>query len=195
MQDGEKMKLNNNHKIAFTLLYAGAVVSLLYIMSNFVLHTALLYSLMYDLIIFFGYMFVVNLIGLAFRAMRKANMAIPGIYSFIMGNLTQEQASAIARQPDGKTKILMYEFILLRLDILIPAGVVFGVMLYFTLPTLSAQVINELSIGIIYGVFVATYLIFTALQAYLFSIKFSVMLEEEKLNMNDVIAMTLDATL
>jgi hypothetical protein len=176
--------------IIFVILYAGGAVSVIYILSLDVLQSNVGLSFAYFLLVFLAYSVVVNIIGLIYRFAKSKGHPLPGVFSLLMGHLTEGQVKNLSLTLDGKRSIYLYEFLLLRLDILVPAAMVFGVTLYSTIPSTLTTPSAELTLSTVIGVFVLSYLVYTVLQAYLVSVKLSgSLLEEQELRLGDVITM------
>lgn len=183
------MKINelaNNltfKRLLFVLLTAGASLSILYMLSIYVISSVFLLGFAYYLAISFSYMFLVNLIGMTYRIAFQMGHPLPGIFSTLMGHLTQEQWDLLSKDYKGRRDALIHEFVLLRMDILLPASIIFGAVVLLTLPAFTTSELNvaALLVGTIASIFVLTYLIFTGLQAYLYGIKVAgTVLAEEK---------------
>lgn len=170
---------NTLRKIIFLGLYVGAALSLIYILSVDVFRSVVLLGLVFYLIVLMSYSVCVNIVGLSFRMLKKMGKPVPDIMSRLMGGrLTDSQLQVLSKDYRGLRDALIHEFILMRLDVIIPAGAIFAITLFYTIPAVTASSLSELVVGEIGGLFVLSYLIYTCLQAFLYSVKLAGSVEE-----------------
>jgi hypothetical protein len=179
-------------KVIFLLLYLGASLSTLYLISLDILKSNLLIGFTIYLVIFLSYSFLVNLIGLLYRFTYKIGKPLPGIFSSLQGHLTQEQMNNLSADNNGKVEALIYEYLIMRMDILLPAAIVFGAIIFITLPSIANTSLNELVLSEIAGLFALSYLFYTGLQAYMFAVKTKSSMGKGEVDMSLVIASTLE---
>ena len=149
------------------MAFLGMLISVTYLIGVIVLKSQLINSIIYYVVILLAFMFTLNLMQIIYRALIKMNIKKTGFVSMMMGHLTNEQISKM----DVKSAIF-YEYMVMRLDLLMPAFIVFGFTIYLTIPPLLIQTqYAELLLAAIVSVFVLTYMVYTVAIGILFAIK------------------------
>lgn len=192
VSEATKMQIR---KVAFIALYIGAVVSLLYIIGLDILKSSLIVGFVYYLVIAASFSAVTGMIGFAYFFAKKMGKNPPGIFSMMMGYLTPEQAGNLATHGfSGKLAIIMREYLMIRMDILIPSGLVFVGTMFYTVPQAATTTANAIMFAQVAAIYTLSYLIYTVLTTFLVSVRIAGSIPpEEPLNMDTIIEETFSA--
>lgn len=150
--------------IAFLAGTAEGVILLIQYTQNAVILGVFFY-LMY-LAIFIFLIFIINFIYI-YRFRKGKPLA--GVFSMSFKHLNDEQAKAMGE------KALAYEIILLRLDSLIPAVIIFSIMLFETLPSQITTIPYSeafILVSMLESLYVASYMIYILVLATVMSWKY-----------------------
>ena len=80
----------------------------------------------------------------------------------------------------------------MRMDIIVPSGIVFFLIMNYLLPSISTSMTNYIMLGILFSIFALSYLIYTCLSAYLYAVKIMANLStRQNVNIDDLINATL----
>lgn len=187
---------NSIMKAMKLILLIGSIFSLSYITALGLKSSFLLGAVTYILIMVV-YMAISTGIGIAYQIARFAKHPLPGFFSMMLGHLNQTQLDnlSINYGTMGKVGAIMYEFLIMRMDIIVPSGIIFFLLITTTFPSIAANTANVLTLGIIFSVFALSYLLYTILNAFLYAIKtISNMNAQQEARIDDLIAVTLMAT-
>lgn len=166
--------MDNKKKIALLALYVGAAISLTYVLAIDFFKSAVIIGFIYYAIIYFGYSVTISLTGLIYRISARLGKRMPGIFStFLMRRLTQPQLDSLTRDYQGRRDAFIYDFLLLRMDIIMPAALVFGMIQFILIPNaigINAN-LEQLQIATITSIFGISYLLYTLVQSYLYAVR------------------------
>jgi hypothetical protein len=136
-------------------------------------------------------MSLMAVISMPYQFSNMNGRPLPGFYSSIFyKHLTQEQIDNLSKTDYGKERIFYHEFIVMRLDVLFPAAIVFILLIINQFPNSSNPAVYT-GLACLEGLFALAYVIYTQQQATLIGIKMVGSLPQEQImNVEDVIRMT-----
>ena len=167
------MRINENVvKVIYIILLIGSFLSLSYIIA-LQLKSSLILGIVIYLLEITLYMLINMGIGVAYQLAWMAKHPLPGFFSLLTGHLTQMQLENLNQQFGslGNTMAVMYEFLLMRMDIIIPSGIIFFLLITTTFPSIAYNTTNAIMLGILFSIFALSYLIYTILSAYFYAIR------------------------
>lgn len=165
------------NKIIIFVASAGATISLLYLINLEIIKSPVVLGLLLSVIYIMAYSILLMLFSIVYRYAYNIGKPLPGIFTMMFGHLKQKQIENLSR-----SKAFMYEYILMRMDIIVPAGILFGITIFATTPTPTTNIqLSQLVISEIAGIFTLSYLGFTMLQSWLLSIKFDADVVQEQI--------------
>lgn len=178
--------------IILSIMAIFATIALFYVLDLNVIKSQALLGIIYYFFTLVLFMVLVMAFNMVYQIGRMKGMKIPGIYSSIFyKHLTNEQVTNLSQTHDGKIDIFFHEFIIMRLDIIFPASIVFALLFLNAIPTVSSSTINYIAMGELLGLFALSYLIYSQMQAKLIAIKLAGSIpQEQALDINEVIRMT-----
>lgn len=189
MNDQEKKMLRS---MAFASVSIFATIGLFYLINIDIIKSAGLMGLIYSVFTLVLFMVLVTCVGMLYQFARIKKVNIPGIYSNVFyKHLTTQQVDNLSKSHEGRIDVFYHEFLLMRLDIILPAALIFGFIFMGNIPSIAASTINYIVMGELLGLFTLSYLIYTQMQAKMIAIKLNGSIpEEQSLNLQDVIQMT-----
>lgn len=173
------------------LLFVGMLFSLSYI-SALALKSSFLYGAVIYLMVISASMLINMGIGMAYNLAQRAGKPLPGFFSSMQKHLTQEEFNNLSNDHDGRRDAIIREFLIIRMDIIVPSGIVFFLMMAYLLPSIATNTLNDLMLAILFSIFALSYLIYTCLSAYLYSVKVMANIStKQNVNIDDLINATL----
>ena len=179
-------------KMAMSILSIFAAIAFFYVLDLNLIKNQALLGIIYYFFTLVLFMVVVMVLSMIYQYGRSKRIAIPGIYSSVFyKHLTDEQLNNLNKTHQGKLDIFYHEFMVMRLDVILPASIVFALLFLNAIPTVASSTINYIAMGDLLGIFALSYLIYTQMQAKMIAIKLAGSIPEEQiLNIGDVIQMT-----
>jgi hypothetical protein len=177
--------------MAMSLIAIFAAISLFYTLDLYLIKSQLLLGLIYYFFVMVLFMALIMIVGMIYQLAMMRGKKLPGIYSSIFyKHLTEEQVANLSQTHEGKINIFYHEFILLRLDVMFPASIIFALLFLNAIPQVAVNPINYIAMADLLGIFALSYIVYTQVQANMIAIKLTGSIPQEQImKIEDVISM------
>lgn len=149
--------------------------------------SAIMFNIFFYAVAFFGFIAIYNIIAAIFGFAAKHGKPIDLIYGLFQGHLTDGQAQKL-----GKAKALQYEYLIMRMDMIVPIMIVYFFFLWIFFPNMAQSVTvaqQTVVFPIIFLVllgYTSIFLLYTMLTAYLLSLKADVLFPNNTISEEDI---------
>jgi len=179
-------------RLALAVFAIFSAISLFYILDLDLIKSQALLGLIYYFFTLVLFMVLIMVFSMVYQFSRMKGRPIPGLYSSVFyKHLTEEQVNNLSQTHEGKLDIFYHEFIVMRLDVIFPAGIVFALLFLNAIPQVASSTINYIAMGELLAIFALSYVICTQMQARLIAIKLMGSIPQEQiLKIEDIIQLT-----